>query len=160
MKKFIVAVIGEAEASAETIAIAQEAGERIARHGWTLVTGGLSGVMEAASRGAAKAGGIVVGILPQGETRHANPHVAIPIATNMGYARNAIIAHTADALIAVGGAYGTLSEIAFARKLGKPVFGIKSWEIEGVVPVDGAAAAVEACQRYFAAGPSAPPEKK
>lgn len=156
MKNFIVAVIGEADASADRIAVAEEAGRLIARAGWILVTGGLSGVMEAASRGAVAAGGTVVGILPQGDTSAANPHVAIPIATNMGYARNAIIAHTADALVAVGGSFGTLSEIAFSLKLGKPVFGIDTWGIEGVVAVDGAAAAVKACQRHFGAQATPP----
>lgn len=144
MRKPIVAVIGEADASAEKQVVAEEVGRLIAGRGWILVTGGLSGVMEAASRGAAAAGGLVVGILPQGTTGAANPHVAVPIATNMGHARNAIIAHTADALIAIGGSFGTLSEIAIARKLGKTVVGIQSWEIDGVIPADSAAAAIEA----------------
>lgn len=149
MKRFIIAVIGAAEATAELMAIARDAGAQIARNGWILVTGGLGGVMEAASQGAAEAGGTVVGILPQGDARSANPFVAIPIATNMGHARNAIIAQTADALIAIGGEYGTLSEIALARKLGKPVFAIKSWEIGDIVAAEDAAAAVEACEAYF-----------
>lgn len=143
MRKPIVAVIGEADASAEKQVVAEEVGRLIAGRGWILVTGGLSGVMEAASRGAAKAGGTVVGILPQGETSQANPYVTVPIATNMGHARNAIIAHTADVLIAIGGSFGTLSEIAIARKLGKTVVGIQSWEIDGVIPADSAAAAIE-----------------
>ncbi len=131
MKK-IIAVIGAADAAPELLTLAREIGAGIAQNGWTLVTGGLSGVMEAASIGAHAQGGTVVGILPTATTEAANPYVTIPIATNMGHARNAIIAHTADALVAVGGGYGTLSEIAIAKKLGKRVFGLSTWNIEGV----------------------------
>ncbi|HPM40928.1 MAG TPA: TIGR00725 family protein [bacterium] len=145
----IVAVVGEAVTEPERWEIARELGERIARKGWILVTGGLSGIMEAASRGAAEAGGAVVGILPQGSTEAANKFVTVPIATNMGHARNVIIAHTADMMVAVGGSLGTLSEIAIARKLGKPVFSIRSWEVGDAVTVKDAAEAVEACQRHL-----------
>lgn len=93
----------------------------------------MSGVMEAASKGAYEAGGVIIGVLPTASTSDANPYVTIPIATNMGHARNAIIAHTADVLVACGGGYGTLSEIALANKLGKKVFGLKSWSVEGVI---------------------------
>lgn len=142
MKKMI-AVIGASEADDGALAMAKEVGKLIAKNGWTLVTGGLGGVMEAASKGANEAGGVVVGILPQGETCHANRFVTIPIATNMGHARNAIIAHTADALIAVGGGHGTLSEIAIALKLGKSVIGIGSWDIPGIVVTKDAKEAVK-----------------
>lgn len=143
MKKTIVAVVGASDTAAKMIADAEEVGRLIAQKGWTLVTGGLGGVMEAASKGANGAGGIVVGILPQGLTDHANKFVTIPIATNMGHARNAIIAHTADVLIAIGGGHGTLSEIAIALKLGKPVIGLNSWDIPGVVSAKDAKEAVE-----------------
>ncbi|HPQ82037.1 MAG TPA: TIGR00725 family protein [bacterium] len=149
MARPIVAVIGESETTPEVWEIAREVGRGVAAKGWILVTGGLSGVMEAASRGANEAGGAVVGILPQGTTEPANKFVTVPIATNMGHARNVIIAHTADMLIAVGGSMGTLSEIAIARKLGKPVFSIRSWEVADAIPVDGAASAVDACQRFL-----------
>ena len=149
MARPIVAVIGESETTPEIWEIAREVGRRVAAKGWILVTGGLSGVMEAASRGANEAGGAVVGILPQGTTESANKFVTVPIATNMGHARNVIIAHTADMLIAVGGSMGTLSEIAIARKLGKPVFSIRSWEVADAIPVDGAASAVDACQLFL-----------
>ena len=131
-RKPIVGVIGASEASEKLHRLAEELGRGIAQRGWTLVSGGLSGVMEAASKGACNAGGMVVGILPTATTADANQYVIIPIATNMGHARNAIIAHTADVLVACGGGYGTLSEIALANKLGKKVFGLKSWDIEGV----------------------------
>lgn len=150
MTKPIIAVIGASDAGDELTKIALDAGRLIAQNGWILVTGGLDGVMEAASKGAAEAGGTVVGILPQDSTEHANRHVAIPIATNMGHARNAIIAHTADALIAVGGGFGTLSEIAIARKLGKPVFAIKSWDVGGVVQAKDAEDAVKNAKESLA----------
>jgi uncharacterized protein (TIGR00725 family) len=101
-------------------------------------------VMEAASRGAKAEGGITIGILP-GPTRvDANPHIDIGIATNMGHARNAIIAHTADTLIAIGGRYGTLSEIGFSLGLGKKVVGLRSWECDpAIVPAKSPEEAVE-----------------
>lgn len=145
MKK-IVAVIGTSNASSEEYKTAEEVGRQIAKNGWLLVNGGLSGVMEASAKGAKEAGGIVVGILPTPSTTSANPYVTIPIATNMGYARNAIIAHTADVLIAIGGGEGTLSEIAVARKLGKSVFGINSWDVAGVIKVANASEAIERCK--------------
>lgn len=122
--------------------MAEEAGRLIAKEGWVLVNGGLTGVMKASARGAASAGGLVVGIVPGPTTKEANAYVTIPIATNMGHARNAIIAHTADALLAIGGGEGTLSEIAIGLKLGKPVVGIQTWEIDGVVKAASADEAI------------------
>ena len=149
MNRPIVGVIGTADASNRECEMAAETGRLIAKKGWILVNGGLTGVMEAVSRGAAEAKGVVVGILPQESTDFANKYVTIPIATNMGHARNAIIVHTADMLIAIGGGLGTLSEIAIARKLGKPVFAIGSWEVAEVVAVPDARAAIEACQKHL-----------
>jgi uncharacterized protein (TIGR00725 family) len=146
MKK-IVAVIGASNASPELLKIAEDVGRQIAENGWILINGGLTGVMEASAKGAKEAGGVVVGILPTPSTDSANQYVTIPIATNMGHARNIIIAHTADALIAVGGGEGTLSEIAIARKLGKPVFGIKSWDVAGVISKPDAASAIDGCKK-------------
>ncbi|MFH1874551.1 MAG: TIGR00725 family protein [Pseudomonadota bacterium] len=147
--KQLVGVIGAADASVEQIKIAEEVGKLIAKNGWVLINGGLEGVMEASAKGANQAGGIVVGILPTPQTNSANPYVTIPIATNLGHARNVIIAHTADALIAIGGKEGTLSEIAIARKLGKPVFGINSWEVAGVKSVASAQEAIQQCEQIF-----------
>ncbi len=115
---------GPKDAAAETI------GRLIAREGATLVCGGLGGVMEAASRGAAAAGGLVIGVLPGPYPSEANPHVGAAIATDMGIARNAVIVRSADAAIAVGGGYGTLSEIALALKCGVPVVGFETWSAE------------------------------
>lgn len=142
MKK-IIGVIGGRRVSKALLAEAQEVGRLIARAGGIVLTGGLGGVMEAASRGARSEGGITVGILPQEDRIHTNEYILIPIATGLGIARNVIIARASDALIAVGGEYGTLSEIAFALQMGKPVIGIGTWKIEGVIEVGSAKEAVE-----------------
>jgi uncharacterized protein (TIGR00725 family) len=109
-----------------------------------LVCGGLGGVMEAACRGARAEGGTTVGILPGLDRSAANPYVAVAIATGLGEARNALVVRAADCLIAVGGAYGTLSEIALALKAGKRVVGLRTWEIDGVTAAESAAAALSA----------------
>ncbi len=109
-----------------------------------MVTGGLSGVMEGACRGACEEGGLTLGILPGGERNQANPYVQIAVATQMQHARNAVIAHTADALIAVDGEYGTLSEVALGLKLGKPVVGLHSpWTVSGLIRAENPAEAIE-----------------
>lgn len=141
-RKAAIAVIGGREAGAEALHEAEEAGRLIASSGAILITGGLGGVMEAASRGAKGAGGLTVGILPSDETDSANPYIDVPVATGFGIGRNVIIARTADALVAVGGQYGTLSEIAYALQLGKPVAGIGGWKIEGVHEAADAADAI------------------
>jgi len=137
-----VAVIGASECTAGQAALAEEAGRRIAGAGWALYTGGLGGVMEAASRGARTAGGRVVGVLPGSTARDANPYVEIPIATGMGHARNVILVQSVDGVVAIGGGPGTLSEIAIALKVGRPVVGLGTWEIPGVDVVDSPAAAI------------------
>ena len=125
----IIAVVGSGTASDELRALAEEAGREVARQGAVLVTGGLGGVMEAASRGAHEEGGVTVGILPGTDTHEANPWVEIPIATGLGQARNVIVVTAAHAVVAIGGEYGTLSEIAHALKIGKPVVGLHTWEL-------------------------------
>jgi len=109
-----------------------------------VVTGGCGGVMEAASKGAREAGGTTLGILPGGDRSGANEWVEVAVPTGMGEARNALVVRAADALVAVGGAWGTLSEIALARKAGKPVVGVASWDLDGVERHDSAAEAVAA----------------
>jgi uncharacterized protein (TIGR00725 family) len=108
------------------------------------VTGGRTGVMEAASKGAREAGGTTLGILPGADRREANDWVSVAVPTGMGEARNALVVRAADGLVAVGGAWGTLSEIAFARKTGKPVVGVASWDLDGVERFETAAEAVAA----------------
>ncbi|MEW5744874.1 MAG: TIGR00725 family protein [Nitrospirota bacterium] len=129
----MIAVVGAGNADDAMLTIAEEVGRLIARRGATLVCGGLSGVMQAAAKGAKEAGGITVGILPWLDKADANPYIDVPVATGFGEGRNVLIVRSADAVIAVGGEYGTLSEIAFGLKTGKPVVGLGTWEIEGVL---------------------------
>ncbi len=140
--KKIIAVIGGRKTEKSLLKEAEEIGGLIAQRGATLVCGGLGGVMEAASKGAKSEDGTTVGILPENDPKKANGYIDIPVATGLGIGRNVIIARCADALIAVGGEYGTLSEIAFALQMGKPVVGIKTWDIKGVIAAENAADAV------------------
>ena len=127
--------------------VAEEVGRLLAEAGAVVVTGGLGGVMEAASKGAREAGGTTLGILPGSDRRDANPWVTVAVPTGMGEARNALVVRAADGLIAVGGEWGTLSEIALARTAGKPVAGLDSWELEGVDRFETPAEAVAAVLR-------------
>lgn len=120
-------VIGEREASPENCLAAYELGKALSREGAILITGGLEGVMEAASKGAKEEGGLVLGILPGFSPEEANAWVDIPVVTGMGEARNLIIVRTARVIVAIGGEYGTLSEMAFALKMRKPVISLNSW---------------------------------
>jgi uncharacterized protein (TIGR00725 family) len=139
----IIAVIGGRECDATLYRIAQEVGRRIAEGGAILICGGRDGVMEAACRGAAEVNGISVGILPGDNIADANAYVTIPVATGVGLARNFIIVRSAAAAIAIGGQYGTLSEIAYCLQLGVPVFSLRSWDIKGVIPVETPEQAVD-----------------
>lgn len=139
----IIAVIGQNECGAELTALAEEVGTEIARRRHTLVCGGMGGVMEAACRGAKSQGGTTIGILPGKDARDGNSYVDIPILTAMSHARNAILVRTAQAVIAVGGRYGTLSEIGLALAIDRPVFGLKTWEIDGVQRVRTAREALD-----------------
>ena len=124
-----VAVVGSGSASEDECRAAEEVGHELGRHGAVVVCGGLGGVMAAACRGAKAAGATTVAILPGDDRRAANPWVDIAIPTGLGEARNALVVRTSDAVVAVGGEYGTLSEIALALKLGKPVVGLATWEL-------------------------------
>jgi len=125
----IIAVIGGADCTPAEAAAAETVGRLLAEAGAVLVCGGRGGVMAAACRGAKSAGGLTVGILPGVDARDANPWVDVPIVTGLGEARNTIVVRSADAVIAVGGAYGTLSEIAFALRWGKPLVGLGTWKL-------------------------------
>ncbi|MDK2916138.1 MAG: hypothetical protein PWR25_695 [Euryarchaeota archaeon] len=144
-----IAVIGRGDCSDEEYDIAKSVGRLIAGAAGTVCCGGLGGVMEAACRGAKEAGGTTVGILP--DTEEGNPYLDVVIRTGMGHARNVVLVHSADAVIAVGGGYGTLSEIAVSLKTGKPVFGLSTWKIDGVVacatPEEAVTLAVRAAHR-------------
>jgi len=128
-KKKFIAVIGGRECSLEEAELAEEVGREIAKQGAILVCGGLGGVMEAACKGAHSEGGITIGILPGDSRRQANPYVQIPIVTTIGYSRNIIVVKSAQAIVAVGGSYGTLSEISHALQGGIPVIGLNTWSL-------------------------------
>ena len=150
MRKPIIGVIGAGAAGADACKLAEETGELIAANDAILITGGMGGVMEAASKGAHAAGGLVIGILPGRSASEANSWVDIPIVTGLGEARNAIIVRTAEALIAITGEYGTLSEIAFGLKFGKPVISLQSWAVdEHIVRVQTPREAVETALRMI-----------
>ena len=149
-EKTFVAVIGGSQASARELTLAEEVGRLLADRKAVLVCGGLGGIMEAACRGARTGGGITVGILPGEKREAANPYVQIPVVTGIGYARNVAVVRSAQAVIAVGGSYGTLSEIAHARQGGIPVIGLSTWSLsrngqedKSIVPTATAAEAVD-----------------
>jgi len=124
--------MGPGEASVAEIESAREVGGLIVERGGIVVCGGRGGVMEAVSRGASEAGGIVIGILPGFSDKEANPYVTVPIVTGMSMARNVINIMSSEVVIAIGGAYGTLSEIAIALKIGKPVVALGSWRLDKI----------------------------
>jgi uncharacterized protein (TIGR00725 family) len=125
----IIAVIGDSSCSPEEAKLAESVGELLAQRGATIVCGGLGGVMEAVCRGAKSKGGLTVGILPGKNSSTANPWVDIPVVTSIGEARNVAVVKSAQAVIAIGGGYGTLSEIAYALKNSIPVIGLNTWSL-------------------------------
>jgi uncharacterized protein (TIGR00725 family) len=147
--KMVIAVIGDSSCSPEEARLAETVGELLAQQRVTVICGGLGGVMEAVCRGAKSKGGLTVGILPGQDPCAANPWVDIPVVTGMGEARNVAVVKSAQAVIAVGGRYGTLSEIAYALKSGIPVIGLNTWSLsrngredDSIVRVQAAAEAV------------------
>jgi uncharacterized protein (TIGR00725 family) len=129
VKKLIIAVIGTRQPSPEESKLAQEVGRELAKNGVVLICGGLGGVMKETCRGAYGAGGLTIGVIPGDDRKSANPYVQIPIVTGIGYARNVIIIKSAQAVIAVGGGYGTLTEIGYALDSKIPVIGLGTWKI-------------------------------
>jgi len=128
-KKKFIAVIGGGQPSPQEAKIAEEVGRELARRGATLVCGGLGGVMEAACKGASSEGGMTIGILPGDDSQTANRYVQIPIVTGLGYARNIAVVKSAQAVIAIGGSYGTLCEISHALQSSIPVVGLDTWSL-------------------------------
>jgi uncharacterized protein (TIGR00725 family) len=122
-------VVGSGTASGELYEKAREVGRLVAERGGTIVCGGRSGVMEAVARGATEAGGTAIGILPDEDRKGANAFLSLSIATGTGHARNLAVVCSGDVVIAIGGEYGTLSEIGLARKVGRPVVALKSWDL-------------------------------
>ncbi|MGQ9546240.1 MAG: TIGR00725 family protein [Dehalococcoidia bacterium] len=146
----IVTVIGNSSCSSEEAKLAETVGELLAQRGVVVLCGGLGGVMEAVCRGAKSKGGLTVGILPGSDPSTANSWVDVPVVTGMGEARNVVVTRSAQAVIAIGGGYGTLSEIAFALKYGIPVIGLNTWSLSrngqedaSIIKVQSAAEAVD-----------------
>jgi hypothetical protein len=137
-----VAVCGASEASASQLEAAREVGKLLARSGAVVINGGYAGVSGAASEGAAREGGTVVGILPEESREGANPHLTISLPTGLGQARNLLIVMAAESVIAIGSGWGTLSEIALARRLGRSVFALDTWDVRGLEVVKTPAEAV------------------
>jgi uncharacterized protein (TIGR00725 family) len=158
-----IAVVGASETDPETDEIAEAVGASLAAAGAVVVCGGLGGVMAAACRGARSAGGLTVGLLPGLDSTAANPWVEVVVPTGLGEARNALVVGSAGAVIAIGGGYGTLSEIALALRRGTPVFGLATWGLmhpdgvpdAGITTLDDPVAAAAAAIRSAGAGPSA-----
>jgi uncharacterized protein (TIGR00725 family) len=140
------------ELGSELALLAEEVGRRLAEAGVAVVCGGLTGVMEAACRGASEADGVAIGIVPGNSVEEANPCCTHVVATGIGHARNLAVVSSGDVVIAIGGEWGTLSEIGFARAIGRSVIALRSWTLTGrermegapgVVPVESAREAVE-----------------
>ncbi len=154
-QRLLIAVIGGSSCPPEVAAAAEEVGRLLAEQGAVVVCGGLTGVMEAVCKGARQAGGHTIGILPGSERSDANSYIEFALPTGMGHARNALVARSAHAVIAIDGSYGTLSEMAFALAFGTPIIGLNTWEIglegqqdTGVIRV---ASPQEAVERALAA---------
>jgi uncharacterized protein (TIGR00725 family) len=149
-KKKFIAVIGGSQCTSQEARLAEEVGRELAKRGAILVCGGLGGVMEAACKGASLEGGVTIGILPGGNRQAANQYVQIPIVTNLGEARNVVVVKSAEAVIAIGGSYGTLSEIGHALRNRLPVIGLNTWILsrnsqpdDSIIPAQNPIEAVE-----------------
>ena len=153
--QLLISVIGGGSPPARALALAEEVGQELAKQGAVVVCGGLGGVMEAVCRGAKSAGGTTIGILPGHDPADANPYVDVPVCTGMGYARNVVVVKTGRAIIALDGAYGTLSEIGHALGDGIPVVGLETWDLpqrdDLTVKLTKASSAQEAVEMAIAA---------
>jgi len=144
-----VGVIGGNNADSLSLKNAERLGELIAQNGYILISGGMRGVMEAASRGAKSADGFVMGILPGKSRDEGNPFVDIAISTGLGYMRNAMVVLNADVIVAIDGSYGTLSEIAYTQIYNRAVFGLNTWDIKGVIPLATPEEVIEHINQFF-----------
>jgi len=133
--KQLIGIIGAGQCDNRIYTLARETGAAVAKSGYGIVCGGLGGVMEGAARGCQENGGLTVGIIPQDETDAANPYIDIVIPSGMGIMRNLLVVRSAEGLIAIDGKFGTLSEIAFALQLGKPLVGLGTWDISEQISV-------------------------
>lgn len=149
----MIGIIGNGLEDPELNRLAEEAGALIAKEGYALVNGGLGGVMRASAKGAKENNGLTIGILPGSDPKDANPYIDVPISTGMGEMRNLLIIRAASALIAIGGGYGTLSELALALKAKKPVIGLNTWDVsKEVIKAAGPAEAVKKAVEALRAG--------
>ncbi|RLB18644.1 MAG: TIGR00725 family protein [Deltaproteobacteria bacterium] len=149
-KKTHIGIIGAGECSPYIYNQASELGHLIGKNGWVLFCGGLGGVMEGAAKGCYQSGGITVGILPGKEKDSANPFITLPIATGLGEGRNLLVVRASDVVVAIAGGYGTLSEIGFALKIGKPVIGLQTWPgIDGIDYVETPKQAINIVAKYL-----------
>jgi uncharacterized protein (TIGR00725 family) len=149
-RKIHIGVIGAGVCSKDIYSLAKELGYLIGSKDWILICGGLGGVMEGAAEGCYKEGGMTVGILPGNEKNSANPYIQLPIATGLGEGRNLLVVRASDVVVAVAGGYGTLSEIALALRIGKPVVGLKTWSnIDGIDYAETAEQAIDIVARHL-----------
>ncbi len=150
-----VAVVGASSPTESQERAAHQVGGALGAAGAVVITGGRGGVMAAASRGAREAGAVVLGVLPGADRRDANPWVTVALPTGLGELRNGLVVRFADAVVAVGGAYGTLSEIALALAAGTPVVGFESWAVDGVEVAQSPGAAADRALALARSRPSA-----
>jgi len=148
-QKIVISVIGGSTISSKVEDLAQSVGKMIAGLGCILVCGGLGGAMEAAAKGAKMAGGLTIGILPGKDKRDANSYIDIALPTSIGYARNTIVACSADIIIALPGSFGTNSEICYGLVYGRPVIDLGNWDIEGMINVKNIAEAEEKIKKII-----------
>lgn len=144
-----VGIIGGNAPDAKSLKNAERMGELIAQNGYTLVNGGMKGVMEASARGAKSAGGLVIAIIPGKSREDANPFSDIVIPTGLGYMRNPMVVLNSDILVAIDGSYGTLSEIAYSKIYNRMVFGLNTWDINGVIPLATPEEVIQRINDYF-----------
>ncbi len=147
--KTVVSVIGGHKCTKEVEDLALNLGKSIGKSGAVLACGGLSGVMEYAAKGAKQAGGITVGILPGNDKCVANAYIDVPIATGLGLARNTVVVSSADVVVALPGEKGTLSEIAFALTLEKPVIDLGDWDVSGMIKASSAKEAMQIIEKVI-----------
>jgi len=148
-QKIVISVIGGSTISSKVEDLAQSVGKMIAGLGCILVCGGLGGAMEAAAKGVKMAGGLTIGILPGKDKRDANSYIDIALPTSIGYARNTIVACSADIIIALPGSFGTNSEICYGLVYGRPVIDLGNWDIEGMINVKNIAEAEEKIKKII-----------
>lgn len=148
--KRLIAIIGGRNSSSELLEMATQVGRLIAQNGFGLVCGGMGGIMEAAAKGCKEENGLTVGILMHDDPKYANPYIDIAIPTGLGIARNLLVVRSGEAVIAIDGSYGTLSEIAYALQLGKPVIGINTWDVsQDIIKVNSAKEAIKEALRVL-----------